>query len=204
MKTRVIGWKEKLLNHRKSRIRPGLDDKTLTSWSALVTKGLCDAAKSFGEERFYDIALKNGKFITEQLYTQNGGLWHTWKNGKASIVGFLEDYALTIQAFISLWEISGDEAWLQKARSLTSYTLKNFLEEEQNLFLFNEKNSNDIISNHFQIEDNVVAASNSVMAINLLKLSRLFSDTEYERIALRMARNIWSFWRFDGLRPGSE
>jgi uncharacterized protein len=192
MKTRVIGWKEKLLNHRKTRIRPGLDDKTLTSWSALVTKGLCDAAKAFGEERFYDIALKNGKFITEQLYTQNGGLWHTWKNGKASIVGFLEDYALTIQAFISLWEISGDEAWLKKARSLTSYTLKNFFEEEQNLFLFNEKNSSDIISNHFQIEDNVVAASNSVMAINLLKLSRLFSDTEYERIALRIARNMVS------------
>ena len=189
---RISEWKTILLQERQNRIAPPLDDKTLASWNALVTEGLCDATKAFGEKRFRDLALKNGNFLKKHLFTPGGGLMHTWKNGKSSITGFLEDYALTIKAFISLWEISGDENWALDARQLTVYGLKNFFDEPQSLFLFNEKNHTDIIANHYQTEDNVIASSNSVMALNLLKLSLLFSDMEYERIAKRMARNMVS------------
>ncbi len=192
IKNLIVKWKALLMKHRESRIRPALDDKTLTSWNALVIQGLCDATKAFGDERFKNLALKNGMFLKDNLFTQQGGLFHTWKNGKAAIPGFLEDYALVIQAFISLYEISADETWVQLARQLTDYTINYFYDTEQNLFFFNEKNNIEIITNHYQKEDNVIASSNSVMAINLLNLSRLFSNMEWEKIAGRMARKISS------------
>lgn len=192
LEKRIAAWKQKLLQHRTSRIRPGLDDKTLTSWNALALEGLCDAARTFGDEQFKNLALKNGQFMAGHLFTPESGLWHTWKNGKASIAGFLEDYALAIQAFISLWEISGDEEWAFRAKKLTAYTLKHFFDNAQNLFLFNTKSSSEVISNHYQTEDNVIAASNSVMALNLIRLSRIFSEPDYERLARRMARTMVS------------
>jgi uncharacterized protein len=192
IKNLIVKWKALLMKHRESRIRPALDDKTLTSWNALVIQGLCDATKAFSDERFKNLALKNGMFLKDNLFTQQSGLFHTWKNGKAAIPGFLEDYALVIQAFVSLYEISADETWVQLARQLTDYTINYFYDTEQNLFFFNEKNNIEIITNHYQKEDNVIASSNSVMAINLLNLSRLFSNMEWEKIAGKMARKISS------------
>jgi uncharacterized protein len=192
IKNRIARWKALLMKHRESRIRPALDDKTLTSWNALVIQGLCDATKAFGDERFKNLALKNGLFLKDNLFTPEGGLYHTWKNGKATIPGFLEDYALVIQAYISLYEISGDESWILLAQQLTQYAIKYFYDTDQDFFFFNEKNNNETITNHYQKEDNVIASSNSVMAINLLYLSRLFSNMKWEKIAGKMARKISS------------
>ncbi len=192
IKNLIVKWKALLMKHRGSRIRPALDDKTLTSWNALVIQGLCDATKALGDEQFKNMALENGIFLKDNLFTPEGGLYHTWKNRKANIPGFLEDYALVIQAYISLYEISADETWVELARQLTGHAINNFYDPAQNLFFFNEKNNIEIITNHYQKEDNVIASSNSVMAINLLNLSRLFSLMEWEKIAVKMARNITS------------
>ena len=185
-------WKKQLLEYRETRVRPGLDDKSLTSWNALLLSGLCDAAKAFGEQRFRDLAVRNAGFLAGNVFTEQGGLFRVWKNGLATIPGFLEDYALTIQAFISLYEVTGDEKWACTAKNLTEYTLDHFFDEAQSLFLFNDKNHAEVVVNHYQTEDNVIASSNSVMACNLLALSRLFSHHEWEIKARRMARNMVS------------
>ena len=190
---KVKSWKEILLNERKERIRPGLDDKTLTSWSALVVQGLTDAYKATGDEYFLKNAVEKAVFIVENLMGKNGKLVHTWKNRKSTAQGFMEDYALLIQACISLFEVSGDDRWLKETGLLTNYAFQHFYDEERGLFYFSEKEKNGgVVTNHFQNEDNVIPAANSVMANNLYKLYLLQGKPAYKNDVLQMFQNIIS------------
>ena len=187
---KVNHWKKLLLKARSKRVRPGLDDKTLTSWNALVIQGLTDAYKAFNDSRFLNLALKNASFLINQMMQPNGKLFHTWKNGTASVDGFLEDYALTINAFISLFEGSGDADWLNHVNVLLEYTQRHFHENVKSLFYFSEKQATSTLVNHFQTEDNVIPAANSVMANNLYRLGLLWGKPEYLEMAKRMTSTI--------------
>ena len=188
---KVKSWKEQLFARRERRVRPGLDDKTLTSWSALIIKGLTDAYKATGDSLFLKSAIDKADFIKENLMDKPGRLVHSWKNGKSTAYGFMEDYALLIEAFISLFEVSGEEHWLAEAENLTNYSLQHFHDDERGLFYFSEKENNgEIITNHFQNEDNVIPASNSVMANNLYKLYLLLGKPDYKNIVLKMLQNV--------------
>ncbi|HPE77539.1 MAG TPA: thioredoxin domain-containing protein [Draconibacterium sp.] len=187
---KVAKWKSDLLAERSKRIRPGLDDKTLTSWNALVIKGLTDAFKVFNDDRFIKPAIKNANFIKENIIQEDGKLYHNWKNGNASVDSFLEDYSITIQAFISLFEVTGDENWLAISTKLTDYTIDNFHDEKSGLFYFSEKNKDSVLTNHFQKEDNVIPAANSVMANNLHLLYLLLGNPAYRNISEKMIFHI--------------
>lgn len=190
LRLQVSNWKYKLLSERSKRIRPGLDDKTLTSWNALVIIGLVDAHHAFGEEQFLQLALRNAEFISAQIILDSGKLYHNWKNGNASIEGFLEDYALVIQAWLALFEETGDEKWLRSALQLTDYTIEHFHDSKNGLFFFSEKNVNQLLSNHYQNEDNVIPASNSVMANNLHRLFLIQGNPEFLVISKRMLQAV--------------
>ncbi|MGM0619948.1 MAG: thioredoxin domain-containing protein [Bacteroidota bacterium] len=190
---KVKNWKKILLSEREKRVRPGLDDKTLTSWSALVIQGLADAYKATGDNYFLKNALKKAEFINENLMDKNGQLVHAWKNGKSTAQGFMEDYALLIGAFISLFEVSGEDHWLKEADLLTNYSFQHFYDEERGLFYFSEKeNSGGIVTNHFQNEDNVVPAANSEMANNLYKLYLMLGKPAYKNYVQKMLQNVIS------------
>ncbi len=188
----VARWKKILMTERSKRVRPALDDKTLISWNALVIKGLVDSTVAFSENRFLELALGNANFIKNHILQTNGKLFHSWKSGKTSIDGFLEDYALTIQSFISLFEVTGDEQWLRISEKLTNYCFAHFYDEGSGLFYFSEKNSNSVITNHFQMEDNVIPAANSVMANNLHKLYLLLGKPEYHTVVQKMLLPVTS------------
>ncbi|MFT6246356.1 MAG: hypothetical protein ACJAXI_003134, partial [Crocinitomicaceae bacterium] len=98
-----------LLTERSHRIRPGLDDKCLTSWNAMMLKGLCEAYTVFKEDSYLRLALKNAKWLENNQLREDGGLWRNYKKGIANIEGFLEDYAHVIDAFIALYSVSFDE-----------------------------------------------------------------------------------------------
>ncbi|MFV0592252.1 MAG: thioredoxin domain-containing protein [Draconibacterium sp.] len=183
-------WKYKLLKARSKRVRPGLDDKTLTSWNALVIHGLVEAYNTFREDHFLELALQNARFIRENQMKGNGKLYHNWKKGKSTIDGFLEDYSLVIRAFLSLFETTGDASWAEQADKLMTYTMGHFFDEERGLFFFSEKNRNSGIANHFQNEDNVIPASNSVMANNLHQMHLLFGRPGYLPVIRRMLEYI--------------
>ncbi len=179
-------WKYKLLKERSKRVRPGLDDKTLTSWNALAIQGLVDAYNTFREVRFLELALQNARFIRESQLMSDGKLWHSWKNGKSTIDGFLEDYSLVIQAFLSLFETTGDASWAESADQVMTYVNNHFYDKERRLFYFSDKQASTSIANHFQNEDNVIPASNSVMANNLHRMYLLFGRPEYQAMIPRM------------------
>lgn len=183
-------WEEKLYAEREKRSKPRLDDKCLTSWNAIMGKGFVDAYKALGEPKYLSLALQNAHFITKNIWSPEGHLYRTYKNGKATINAYLEDYAQVIQMFISLYEATFNEQWLQNAKQLTDYCFDNFYDEKAEFFSFTSKTDEALITPHFEVEDNVIPAANSVMANNLFRLGIYFNHRYYETVAEKMVQNI--------------
>lgn len=183
-------WEQLLFAEREKRPKPRLDDKSLTSWNAIMLKGYVDAYKTLGNEHYLDIAKKNAQFIIDKQWSPEGFLWHSYKNGKSTINGFLEDYAFVTEAFIALYQATLEETYLHQAKQLTDYCLEHFYDEEKQFFTFTARDGEQLIAPHFETEDNVIPASNSVMANNLYVLSILFHNGYYEKVALQMLHHM--------------
>jgi uncharacterized protein YyaL (SSP411 family) len=183
-------WENQLYQIREKRSKPRLDDKCLTSWNALMLKGFVEAYKATGNKSYANIAIKNAQFIVQKIWSPEGHLFRTYKNGKATINAYLEDYAHVIAAFISLYEITLNEQWLTYAKQLTDYCFDHFYNKEAEFFLFTSHQDDPLVTPHFEVEDNVIPAANSVMAGNLLRLSIYFNHIYYEKVAKQMLQHI--------------
>ena len=183
-------WKKILLDYRNQRDKPRLDDKALTSWNALMLKGYVDAFKVFQNEEFLESALNNAAFIEKYQLQKNGSLNHSYKDGKTSINGFLEDYAFTIDSFISLYQITLDTKWLKLSEQLMEYSLENFFDSEKHMFYFTSKKDAAIVTRNIEYHDNVIPSSNAVMAQNLFFLAKYYGNSGYEKIAHQMLKNV--------------
>ncbi|MDY8136680.1 thioredoxin domain-containing protein [Aquimarina sp. 2201CG5-10] len=190
LRKKVLEWKELLLKEREKRSRPRLDDKTLTSWNALMLKGYLDAYRVFGEKKFLQAALKNANFIKNKQLQSNGSLFHSYKNGKSTINGYLEDYASVIESFITLYQNTFDSQWLDISEQLTQYTFKHFYDSDKSIFYFTSDEDPKLITRTIEYTDNVIPASNSIMAKNLFLLSHYYDNSEYQEISKQMLHNI--------------
>ncbi|MFN2380643.1 MAG: thioredoxin domain-containing protein [Bacteroidales bacterium] len=197
---KISSAEELMFKERSKRVYPATDDKILTGWNALMLKGYIDAYRVFNEQKFLDAALKNAEFILHRLKTTDGKLFRNYKNGKASVNAFLDDYALTIDAFISLYQITFDEKWLDKAQSLTDYTLKHFYDSESGMFYYTSDLDPALIARKMEIIDNVIPSANSVIAKDLFILGSYFSIDEYINKSGKMINNV----RKDALRGGAN
>lgn len=182
--------KSKLLARRETRIRPGLDDKILTSWNMLMTEAYLDAYIALEDEQYLNVAEQQMKFIFTNLITEDEGLFHLHKDGKSSINGYLEDYAFTISALLKMYQSTFDESYISQAESLMHYTVKHFLDEESGMFWFKSNKDEQLIAKKQENSDNVIPASNSVMAHNLFILSKLTYNQEFEKTGKQMLSNI--------------
>ncbi len=190
LETKVETWKKILSKERSKKERPRLDDKSLTSWNALMLKGYVDAYRVFNEPHFLEVAIKNATFIYTKQLQESGNLNHSYKNGSSTINGFLEDYATVIDAYISLYEVTSNELWLTTAKKLTDYSLDHFFDEKRKMFYFTSDEDADLITRKMEIEDNVIPASNSIMAINMFKLSHYYSNSYFLKTSEQMLHNI--------------
>lgn len=186
LQTKKSDWEKLLYNDRLQRSKPGLDDKCLCSWNGLLLSGILASYRAMEDENYLKLALQNAQFIEQRFWQSEGNLCHSYKNGKASINGFLEDYAFVIAAFLELYETTFDEKWLRHSKQLMDYCLDYFYDESRGLFSFTSRLDPKLVSAHFEIEDNVIPASNSVMAKNLLRLSTFFTHMHYRTIATQM------------------
>jgi uncharacterized protein YyaL (SSP411 family) len=183
---KISSAKQILFKERENRIKPGLDDKILTSWNALMLKGFTDAYNTFGEKEFLNTAVKNASFISNEMMDKDGRLYRNFKNGKRNINAFLDDYSLTIEAFISLYESTFDEQWLYKAKTLTDYVILHFKDYESGLFYYTSDLDDSLITRKMELSDNVIPASNSSLAKGLFKLGNYFYNKEYKDLAKNM------------------
>ena len=169
---------QKLLQKRTGRIRPGLDDKILCSWNGLMLNGLVDAYRAFGEEDFLNLALRNAHFIKDN-FLKDSVLSHSYKNGETKIQGFLEDYATVIEAYLNLYQATFDENWLYLSEKLALYVFQNFWDEDDQLFFFTDKDAENLIVRKKEIFDNVIPASNSIMARNYYTLGLILDRQDF-------------------------
>ncbi|MFM2377358.1 MAG: hypothetical protein RLZZ165_2455 [Bacteroidota bacterium] len=178
-----------LLKARGNRIRPGLDDKLLASWNALMIKGCVDAYRAFRELRYLEAALRGARFISAGMYSE-GRLMRKFKAGKTSIPAFLDDYALVADAFVALYQVCFDDAWLRIAERLMEHVQQHFYHPGTQLFYFTSDEDPVLIARKLEVMDNVIPASNSVLANVLWELGHLVSRSDYTDLAERMLQNV--------------
>ncbi|MDF1559598.1 MAG: thioredoxin domain-containing protein [Bacteroidales bacterium] len=190
LKNRLDKSRDTLMKVRGKRVRPGLDDKILTSWNALMLKGYVDAYRAFGEERFLKAALANAYFLTENAINQNNEITRNSKSGKSSVPGMLDDYAFTVSAFIDLYQATFDEKWLYRAKELAEYTIQHFSDSASGMFWYTSDDHSELIARKMEITDNVIPSSNSEMAMNLYLLGMFFDNEAYTMRARQMLKNV--------------
>lgn len=182
----VSSFKEKLFAERSKRIRPGLDDKVLTSWNALALKGICDSYNALQNQEFLDKARSvyqylSGHLLKEEILLHQAGSY---------LEGFAEDYACTIQAFITYYETTFETEALQHALSLTKRMIRYFWDETEKLFFYTSQASEQLIARKKELFDNVIPSSNSLMAENLLKLGYLTYDESLKEYGIKLITNV--------------
>lgn len=203
LQKKIHVMKQALLLIREKRIKPGLDNKVLTSWNALMIKGYVDAYKVFGEDKFLNSALRCTEYIFKNLFREDGGLWHTTplslrrgvggeegEGRRGEVNGFLEDYSFTIEAFISLYQVTFDEKWLEKAKTLADYAIKHFHNSSSVMFYFTSDLDAPLITRKMEIQDNVIPSSNSSMAKVLFYLGHFFDEKNYVEISEKMLKQV--------------
>lgn len=191
LEAKLAAGRARLLEYRAGRVRPGLDDKILLGWNALMNTACSKAFAATGDESYRALAIRNMRFLLQQF--ANGPLFfHTWKKNTARHPAFLDDYAYLIQALLHLQEITGDAAWLTEAKRITEQVTGDFSEEGTVFFFFTGSAQEDVIIRKKEIYDGATPSGNSVMAGNLLYLSSVFDNGDWRRRAAAMVFSLRS------------
>jgi uncharacterized protein YyaL (SSP411 family) len=180
--------KEKLLVARSKRIRPGLDDKVLTGWNAMTIHGLLDAYAAFEEPLFLDMAISNIEFLEKNLIDKK--VYRSFKGKRSPVEGFLEDYAFLIQAYLSLYQSTFNEDWLDKAKQWTEYAQDYFFDPSDGYYHFSSNQAEELIARKKDIFDNVIPSANGVMARNLFHLGIILDNQNYQAQAQKMVSQL--------------
>ncbi|GLB50661.1 thioredoxin domain-containing protein [Neptunitalea lumnitzerae] len=178
-----------LSTERNKRAQPDKDTKIITGWNALQITGFIDAYFATKTEDYLSLAVRTGNFISTQLTNDKEQLYRTLKT-KNKITGYLEDYALTIEGFLKLFEATGNINWLQQSEKYTAVCLDEYYDTVKGLFYFSSSNTPVVVQRSIEKADNVIPASNSVMAHNLKKLGIYTGKKFYTDTYQKMLSNI--------------
>ncbi len=182
--------KNTLMEVRSKRIRPGLDDKIITSWNALMISGYVEAYKALKKPAYKASAIASMKFILDNQVKENGRLNRNYKEGKSTINGFLDDYALTILALIDVYEITFEKEYLDRADALMSHAIEHFFNEETGMFYYTSDLDPPLVARKTELNDNVIPGSNSSIARALNELGILLYKNDYVELSTQMLSNM--------------
>jgi len=182
---RLAGLRARLLEVRKSRPRPALDDKVLTDWNGLMISALAFSARALDEPRFCDAASRAVDFVLDTMLV-DGRLLHRYREGHAGVCGNLDDYAFLVWGLLELHATTQDTSRLEQALALTATMLEHFSDAAGG-FHFTPDDGEKLVARPKEIFDGAVPAGNSVAMVNLVRLARLTGRTELEDVAYRAA-----------------
>jgi hypothetical protein len=212
----------RLLDVRERRTRPGLDDKRLTAWNALMIAALAEAGAALDEARYTEAAVACAEFVLRDLREGWAGsekrLLRTYNDGVGKLDGYLEDHAFLLEALLALFEATCEERWFVEARSLADALIARFADPQNGGFFSTADDVGEtLIVRRKDLEDSPIPAGGSSAALGLLRLSELTGEAEYERQALGVLallrdiapRHPTAFghllqvlhWRFSPARP---
>jgi uncharacterized protein YyaL (SSP411 family) len=176
---------------RKHRVWPGRDDKILASWNGLMVRGIAEAARAFGNQRYREIAVESAAFLFEHL-TANGRVLRSYKDGRARIAGYLEDHASLGLAALSIYELTFDATWLDRARNLGDAVVRWFWDDETGAFYDTASDHEQLITRPREISDNATPSGTSLAVELLIRLAELFDDAEARRRATYVLESLAS------------
>jgi uncharacterized protein len=188
VKEKLIKIRKYLFEQREQRIHPFKDDKILTDWNSLMITAFSKAAQVTGNEVYISFARTGADFITEYLTDESGRLLHRYRDEDSSIPANLDDYAFYIQALLDLYETSFSIDNLDKAKYLLDLTINDFWDEETGGFFFSARGGTELIANQKEIYDGAIPSGNSIMILNLLRMSKITANAEYEEKAWMINR----------------
>jgi uncharacterized protein YyaL (SSP411 family) len=188
MEYTLSGIKKKLLEVRENRERPGLDDKTITSWNALMISAFSLGFQVFADKKYLGAAEKAAAFVMDKMRTEDGRLLRTHRAGKSKFNAYLEDYAYTVRAFIDFYEAGFDKQWIFAAEELTEKMIVQFW-EEKSASLYNTSQYHDnLIVRAKSANDSAIPSPIGVAIESLLRLGKLLDREEYFIKARRLLK----------------
>jgi uncharacterized protein YyaL (SSP411 family) len=177
-----------LLAERARRVRPGLDDKRLTSWNALMIAALAGAGAVLERDDYVAAALECAAFVLGDLRDADGRLLRTWKDGRGRLGAYLEDHAFLLEALVALYEATFDARWYHEAVALGETMVARFADTERGGFFTTASDEPALVARRKDLEDTPIPSGNSAAAVGLLRLARLSGDAGHERHAVGVLR----------------
>ena len=179
----------KLLEARARRIAPGLDDKVLVSWNAMMLEAFAEAGAALANEEWVAGARRNAAVLLENLF-DGGRLLRTWKAGGSRLLAYLEDYALLGGALLTLYEATFETRWLAEAHRLADGMLDLFWDESAESFFDTGHDHEELFVRPRDVFDNPMPSGGSAAAMLLLRLAVFTGDASYQRTAVAALRSV--------------
>jgi uncharacterized protein YyaL (SSP411 family) len=183
--------RSRLFEVRSGRVRPGLDDKRLTSWNALMVSALAEAGAVLEEPAYLEAAVACATFVLDELRDRDGRLLRSWKDGHAHLDAYLEDHAYLLDSLITLYECSFDPRWYRAAIELADSLIERFEDSARGGFFTTPADRQELPVRRKDLEDSPIPSGNSAAALALLRLSLLSGEGKYERHALGVLRLLF-------------
>jgi uncharacterized protein YyaL (SSP411 family) len=183
----------KLLEVRSRRVRPGLDDKVLTSWNGLAIAAFAEAGAVFARPDLVEAARAAAGFVLDQMRNRDGRLLHAYKGGRASVLGMLEDYAYLADGLFALWEATFEPRWIEAAQELAGQMVDLFWDEQGGGFFTTGTDHEALLVRQKELVESVTPSPNGVAALLLQKLAIITGDetqADRARQVLRLARTL--------------
>jgi uncharacterized protein len=177
-----------LLAARAARVRPGLDDKRLCSWNALMISALAEAGAALEREDYLAAAVDCAEFVLGEMQTADGRLLRTWKAGRGHIDAYLEDHAYLLEALQTLYEATFDPRWYRHARMIADTMIARFADDDQGGFFTTAGDQDTGFARRKDLDDSPIPAAGSSAAFGLLRLALVTGEADYEQRALGVLR----------------
>jgi uncharacterized protein YyaL (SSP411 family) len=169
-------------------VRPGLDDKRLGAWNALMIGALAQAGAVLGRDDYLDAARDAAAFVLGEMRDEQGRLLRTYKDGEAKLNAYLEDHAFLLEALLDLYEATFEERWFVEARALADTMIERFADRDRGGFFSTSSDHEALVARRKDLEDSPIPAGPSSAALGLLRLSALTGEHGYEEHAVGVLR----------------
>ncbi len=187
---RIAAARRSLFEVRERRVRPARDDKVLAAWNGLACRAFAEAGRALGRSDYVATAVKSAEFLTTSMRDADGRLLRTWKDGRAKLKGYLEDYAMVAGALLDVYEATFARRWLDAARGLADDMRRLFWDEGLQGFYDTGNDHERLIVRPRNLYDNAVPSGTSVAIETLLRLAVLTGEARYETCALAALRPL--------------
>jgi uncharacterized protein len=180
--------RRRLFELREQRAKPARDDKAIAAWNGLALAALAESGRRLEREDYLDAARALGEFLLGPLSTEDGRLHRTFRAGRAKGTGYLEDYADVANGLLELHVATGELRWLEEANRLARLAVELFADEERGGFYLSPADGEELVARKKDLEDQPTPSGNSMLALVLLMLARIYGDEELEGKAVGVFR----------------